>query len=76
MDVLRAEKHAQDMMVEARDGEWDMNFILILDEKSLPLLCTWVDPYFGVFTVYGKPELGVCFTSGLPETASILPAGV
>jgi len=67
IDILRAEKIAQDRMHS--DGpNWNRHFILIL-EGGMPVSCTWLDPYFGLFRIYGKENEGFISISQLPDTA-------
>lgn len=68
IDVLRAERIAQDKML-SDPTDWDREFVLILKKGNLPVLCEWVDPYFGCFKVAGTEE--VIFLKSLPSTAYV-----
>lgn len=69
IDILRAEKLAQDRMHEDRDG-WNKNFILFFEGR--PISCVWLDPYMGIFQLYGKEDQGFMRTSDLPADVKVV----
>lgn len=69
--IDRAERIAQDRMYENR-AEWEKAFLLVLNERALPISCVWLDPYMGTFQVYGKEALGFMLTRDLPDEARII----
>ncbi|MFA9263179.1 MAG: hypothetical protein ACEQSB_07640, partial [Undibacterium sp.] len=62
MDIHRAEKLAQDYVLEHRD--WDKRFLLIGPGGIVS--CTWLDPYFGMFQIDGSE--GFVMTKQIPAS--------
>lgn len=73
IDVLRAEKIAQDRMFANPD--WDKSFMLFVEGK-VPTACVWLDPYMGAFQLFGQESKGFMLTRDLPETAKIVLPGI
>lgn len=67
MDIHRAEKLAQDYVLEHRN--WDKKFLLVGLAGRI-LNCTWLDPYFGMFQIDGQE--GFVMTKQIPEGVSVL----
>lgn len=70
MDIYRAEKIAQDKMLNATGGEWDKSFVLVGPTGVLE--CEWLDPYFGMFQVKGQE--GFVMTKSIPASVSVIMA--
>lgn len=68
MDIYRAEKIAQDRMLEASGGDWDKKFV-ILGLGGI-LNCEWLDPYFGMFTIAGRD--GFLMSKQIPAGCEVL----
>lgn len=67
MDIYRAEKLAQDYVVN--HPGWDKKFLLIAPAGIIP--CTWLDPYFGFFTFDGKDD-GFVRTKDIPASVEVV----
>jgi hypothetical protein len=66
MDVYRAQKEAEDLMIEYRDAE--IRFMMNIND--IPIFCAWLDPYMGLFRVVGndgKLSDGFMSINDLPE---------
>lgn len=50
MNIYRAQKEAENLMLENRDKE--LRFLMLLENK--PIFCVWLDPYMGLFRVFDK----------------------
>lgn len=69
VDIHRAEKIAQDLMLEANNGEWNKQFLLIDPGKGI-IPCKWLDPYFGMFIPDDAD--GFMMTKDVPDNFKVL----
>jgi len=67
MDILRAQKIAEDRMVDG--GDWNKAFEVNFEGTRVK--CEWIDPFFGLFRIKDARDDKAIFAKNIPAHVEV-----